>query len=333
MDHARFVQTLRKARCMLPPLTGYTDYPYRVVLSRFSPAFLTTEMVHASAVVRRNARTMQMLRQVEGSHANGVQLLGRKSQDMVEAAKFLDGQGFDYIDINMGCTVPKVIRRGEGVALMKDEEFAASLLASLVQAVDIPVTVKLRLGPSLSSQNYLSLARRLQETGVAAVTIHGRTGEHKSSPSVDREGIALAVGSLSVPVIANGGISSGIVGSLVLRETGCAGVMPGRFLIGNPWLVADLQAAVAGKEFVAPVFEERVEVCRLHFDLLVESYGARTAAVRMRSLFSHYFPAVRGRAAFNRDVRLMGYGDFRRLLETIEDVSWDSQPGAGLSGY
>jgi tRNA-dihydrouridine synthase B len=333
MDRAKFVETLQKERYMLPPLTGYTDYPYRVVLSRFQPAFLTTEMVHCSAVVRRNARTMAMLRQVEGPHANGVQLLGRKRDDMVSAARFLEDQGFDFIDVNMGCTTPKVARRGEGVALMKHEEEAVGLLSALVSAVEIPVTVKFRLGATPGQKNFLSLALRLQDVGVTAVTIHGRTGEHKSSASVDRACIAKAVCGLLIPVIANGGISSGPIASRVLRETGCAAVMPGRFLIGNPWLVAELQAAVAGRQYGLVGFEERVEVCRRHFDLLVESYGEWTAAVRMRSLVSHYFPTIRDRAAFNRDVRLLGYAGFRRLLETIEDVPWDSQPGDGSSSY
>jgi tRNA-dihydrouridine synthase B len=327
MDQARFVQTLRQARYMLPPLTGYTDYPYRVILSGFRPAFMTTEMVHVSAIVRRNARTMQMLRMVEGPQANGVQILGRKKDDMVAAARFLEDQGFDFIDVNMGCTTPKVARRGEGVALMKDEDVASDLVASLVQAVGVPVTVKLRLGSSSSRRNYLSLALRLQEVGVTAVTIHGRTGEHKSSPCVDRSCIAQAVRVLSIPVVANGGVSCGAVARAMLRETGCAGVMPGRFLIGNPWLVAELQAAVDEKEFVVPGFAERVAVCRRHFELLHEMYGERTAGVRMRTLFSHYFPKIEGRAAFNRDVRLLGYNGFRRLLETIEDAPWDVQSG------
>ena len=327
MEQARFVQSLRQARYMLPPLTGYTDYPYRVVLSGFHPAFLTTEMVHVSAIVRRNARTMQMLRRVEGSHANGVQLLGRKKDDMLAAARMVEDLGFDFIDVNMGCTTPKVARRGEGVALMKDEDAATDLVSSLVEAVGVPVTVKLRLGPSAGRRNFLSLALHLQEAGVTAVTIHGRTGEHKSSPSVDWSCIAQAVCALSIPVVANGGVSSGDVAGMVLRETGCAGVMPGRFLIGNPWLVAELQAVVSGRGYVSPGFGERVAVCRRHFDLLREMYGERTAAVRMRTLFSHYFPRIEGRAAFNRDVRLLGYTGFRRLLETIEDAPWDAQSG------
>lgn len=324
MNQARFVHALQKTRCVLPPLTGYTDYPYRVVLASFQPGFLTTEMVHSSAVVRRNARTMLMLKRVEGPQVNGVQLLGRDPEEMTMAAQFLVSEGFDFIDVNMGCTSPKVTRRGEGVALMRDEEHAARLVSTLVHAVDIPVTVKLRLGPSPSLMNYLSLSQRLQKAGVAAITIHGRTGDHKSSPTVSQTCVQEAVEALDVPVVANGGISSGEIASAVLRQTGCAAVMPGRYLIGNPWLVGEIHSAIHGSPYQPPSFEERKEVCRRHFELLTGCYGRYGAAIRMRGIFTHYFPFIRNRAAFNRDAHLMGYAEFERLLQTLDDSPWVS---------
>jgi len=325
MTDARFLQTLQKTRCILPPLTGYTDYPYRVILSSFHPGFITTEMVHTSPVVRRNRRTMQMLRRTDGGHLNGAQLLGRDPPEMVAAAKLLVNEGFDFIDVNMGCTSPKVTRRGEGVALMLDEQHAANLVSALVQTIDVPVTVKIRLGPTPTLQNYLSLALRLQEAGATAITIHGRTGDHKTSPSVNHSCIAQAVSALSIPVIANGGVSSGKVARAVVKKTGCAGIMPGRFLIGNPWLVQEIQAALEGNLYHPPGFEERRDVCRQHFGHLTEMYGPWGAAIRLRSIFSHYFPKIKNRAAFNKDVHLMDYSQFLHLLDAIEDSPWESQ--------
>jgi nifR3 family TIM-barrel protein len=324
MNHATFIQKLQQTRMLLPPLTGYTDYPYRVILASFQPGFLMAEMVHSSAVVRRNKRTMLMLRLVEGPHANGVQLLGRNPEEMASAAKMLVDYGFDFIDVNMGCTSKKVVRRGEGVALMRDEDRAARLVSSIVRAVDVPVTVKMRRGPSPSLLTYLAVSKRLQQEDVAAVTIHGRTGDHKFSPPVDLACVREAVAALHIPVVANGGISSGAIASQVLSETGCAGVMPGRYLIGNPWLVRELSCAVQDCSFVPPSFEERKAVCQRHFELLTDCYGPRGAAVRMRGIFSHYFPSIQGRAAFNRDVHLMGYTSFHRLVTSLEDVPWGS---------
>ena len=324
MNQATFVQTLQQTHLLLPPLTGYTDYPYRVILASFQPRFITTEMVHSSAVVRRNKRTMQMLQQVDGSHANGVQLLGRNPEEMVAAAQFLVSEGFDFLDVNMGCTSPKVTRRGEGVALMRDEEHAARLISTLVNAVDVPVTVKVRLGPTPSLRNYLSLALRLQDAGVTAVTIHGRTGDHKFSPLIDQSCITEAVAALHVPVIANGGISSGGIANAVLRQTMCAAVMPGRYLIGNPWLVDEIQSEIQGTPYQPPTFEERKDVCHRHFELLTSYYGRHGAAIRMRGIFSHYFPFIQNRAAFNRDVHLMGYAEFQHLLQTLDDSPWIS---------
>ncbi len=325
MTNARFLQTLQKTRCILPPLTGYTDYPYRVILSSFHPGFITTEMVHTSAVVRHNKRTMQMLRRTDGGHLNGAQLLGRDPQEMIAAAKILVNEGFEFIDINMGCTAPKVTRRGEGVALMLNEQHAANLVSALVQAVDVPVTTKIRLGPTPALQNYLPLCLRLQEAGATAITIHGRTGDHKTSPSVNHPCIAQAVSALSIPVIANGGVSSGEIARAVINKTGCAGIMPGRFLIGNPWLIPEIQATIDHTAYHPPSFEERRTICRQHFDYLTDMYTPWGAAIRMRSIFSHYFPQIKNRAAFNKDVHLMDYTQFLHLLDAIEDSPWESQ--------
>ncbi len=329
MNQATFVQTLQQTHVLLPPLTGYTDYPYRVVLASFHPGFLTTEMVHSSAVVRRNARTMLMLKRVEGPQANGVQVLGRNPEEMVAAAKFIVSEGFDFLDVNMGCTSRKVTRRGEGVALMRDEEHAARLISALVNAVDVPVTAKIRLGPTPSKQNYLSLCRRLQDAGVTAITIHGRTGDHKFAPLTNQSYITEAVADLQVPVIANGGISSGGIACTILHQTRCAAVMPGRYLIGNPWLVGEIHSAIQETPYQPPSFEERKEVCRRHFELLTSCYGCHGAAIRMRGIFSHYFPFIRNRAAFNRDVHLMEYAEFQRLLQTLDDSPWISTRETG----
>ncbi len=146
MKTSHFVSRLKETKLLLPPLTGYTDYPYRVILADFHPPFLITEMINARALLKNNKRTLQMLQKTPGTHMHGVQLLGSDPSTLAQAAVLLEEKGFEYIDINMGCTVKKITSRGEGVALMNKEQQAYAVVHAVSNAVDLPVTVKLRLG-------------------------------------------------------------------------------------------------------------------------------------------------------------------------------------------
>jgi tRNA-dihydrouridine synthase B len=289
MKSSLFVKILREKKLLLPPLSRYTDYPFRAILKKFLPPFITTEMANARAVVQKNRRTMQILKIAEGNHYNGVQLVGSIPEYMRKAAVIVQDLGFDYIDINMGCTVRKVAGRGEGIALMNHEERARQIVTAIVEAVNVPVTCKMRLGASQYSINVMSFSKKLVDAGIVALTIHGRSGEKKFAVPLDPDIIKQTASMLSVPVIANGGISSGIEAVKILKDTGVAAVMPGRGLLGNPWLIPEILQTVAHQKYTPPSLQVKKEICLEHLTLLIEFYGERDAVLKMRSILPHYF--------------------------------------------
>jgi len=320
MKSSLFVKHLCEKKLMLPPLTGFTDYPYRTILADFAPPSLTTEMINARALLHKNPRTLRMIKRVPGSLFQGVQLLGKDPPIMAQAAKMVEDLEFDYIDINMGCTIKKVISRGEGVALMNDEQQACDVLKAVSDAVDIPVTVKLRTGPSKKEISVLSLSEKLVDAGAVALIVHGRSGEKKFSSHVDLATIGDVVKSVSVPVIANGGIFSGADAKAVLSFTGAAGVMPGRGLIGNPWLVSEICCELAGKRFSFPTLFERKRVCARHADRLCSYYGEQRGVLRMRKILPRYFSSTIYLKELKLDVqRITNKSDVAMILARITE--------------
>ena len=299
--HREFVKRLLEARLMLPPLAGYTDPPYRCVLAAFSPPFICTEMTSPHAIVHRSPKVMRSLELVEGPHVSGVQLVGSDPGAMAEAAAIAESLGYGYVDINMGCTVAEVTRTGAGIALMKSPEKAVAIVRAVAEAVGIPVTCKMRLGASASTANAVQLSRRLAEAGISAITVHGRSGEKKFGLPVDHEGIRAVVDAVELPVVANGGIFASGDALEMVERTGAAAVMPGRALIGNPWLVEEIRAAFAGAPYAPPHLEERKEVCLQHLRHLCGYYGEREGAVAMRRVLHEYFRGCRHVTEMKRD--------------------------------
>jgi tRNA-dihydrouridine synthase B len=278
---------------MLPPLAGYTDYPYRCVLAGFSPPFICTEMLSPRAVIHGSPKFMRSLELIEGPHMSGVQLVGGDPGAMAVTARIVESLGYDYVDINMGCTVGTVTHSGAGVSLMRSPEKAIGVARATAEAVDIPVTCKMRLGASSGSVNAVQLSRRLVEAGVSAITVHGRSGEKKFGLPVDYEGIRAVVEDVDVPVVANGGVFTGRDALAMVERTGAAAVMPGRGLIGNPWLVKEIQSAFVGKPYAPPSLEEKKEVCLRHLRLLCGYYGEQGGVLAMRRVLHEYFPGCR----------------------------------------
>jgi tRNA-dihydrouridine synthase B len=303
MTHSRFIKILKEKKLLLPPLSGYTDYPFRKILSRFHPPFITTEMANARAIVSNNKRTREILRIADGAHQNGVQLVGSDPGYMKKAATIVQNLGFDYIDINMGCTARKVACRGEGVSLMKHEARACEIVCAITTAVSLPITCKLRLGATKQHINVLSLSQKLADAGAVAITIHGRTGEKKFGVPVDLAVIKEVTEQLPVPVIANGGIYTGVDAVHMIQSTGATAVMPGRALIGNPWLIPEISYTFANKFYTPPDLPEKKEICLDHFQLLTDFYGERSAVLKMRSILPHYFSSSLFLKQLKRDVQ------------------------------
>jgi tRNA-dihydrouridine synthase B len=318
MTPSIFIKTLKEKKLLLPPLSGYTDYPYRKILAQFHPPFITTEMANARAVVSNNRRTQEILRIADGAHHNGVQLVGSDPGYMKQAATIVEDLGFDYIDINMGCTVRRVASRGEGVTLMKREARACDIVSGITSSVSVPVTCKLRLGATRQHVNVLSLSKKLIDAGAVALTIHGRTGEKKFGVPVDFTVVKEVAEQLSVPVVANGGIYTGADAVAVLLATGATAIMPGRALIGNPWLIPEIEQTFAHKPFNPPSLAEKKGICLEHLQLLIDFYGERSAVHKMRSIMPYYFSFCLFLKQLKRDVhRAENAHDIHHLLTRI----------------
>jgi len=320
MKSSQFIKILREKQILLPPLSGYTDYPFRVILAGFQPPFLTTEMANARAILQNNWRTLQILKIAKGRHYNGVQLVGSIPEHMQKAAVMLQDHGFDYIDINMGCTARKIACRGEGISLMKQEQRAYDIVKAVSDAVDLPVTCKLRLGASKKTINVLSLSQKLVDAGAVALTVHGRSGEKKFGVPLDLDIIRKTVQAVPVPVVANGGIYTGTDALEMIQKTGAAAVMPGRGLLGNPWLVPEIQAVLSGQGFTPPSLQQRKKICLRHLELLIDFYDERRAILRMRSILPHYFSKCMFLKELKKDVVQANTAkDITLLIQRIQE--------------
>lgn len=331
----KFNQRLLESRLILPPLAGYTDHPYRRVLAGFSPPFICTEMVSPQAIIHLNPKLMRSLELIEGPHLSGVQLVGDDPGAMAEAAEAVESLGYGYVDINMGCTVAEVTRTGAGVSLMDSPEKAIRIVGATVEAVDIPVTCKMRLGASSGSMNAVQLSQSLAEAGVSAITVHGRSGEKKFGLPVDYGGIRAVVEAVSVPVVANGGVFTGGDALALAERTGATAVMPGRGLIGNPWLVTEILSAFRGEPYAPPSLDERKNVCLGHLRLMCGYYGEREGAVAMRRVLHEYFHGCRRLVELKRDaLTITSFSHVKALLERVhvngshmyyKDTTWKAE--------
>lgn len=255
----------------------------------FNPPFIVTEMLSAQAVARRGPKTMRILEKTGGTSIKGVQLVGSDPDVICEAARIVESVGFDYVDINMGCTVGKIVQNGAGISLMKDEDRAVRIASAAVEAVELPVTCKIRIGATKQSQNAVQLSQRLADVGVAAITVHGRSGEKKFGLPVDHQRIKEVVDALTIPVVANGGIFTGRDAEEMLRRTGAAAVMPGRGLIGNPWLITEIMSTFSGSPYYPPTLLEKKDICLLHLRKLCDFYGENSGTLEMRKILPEYF--------------------------------------------
>ena len=308
---SEFSKRLRDEKLILPPLAGYTDYPYRRLLAEFDAPFLCTEMVSCDAIARRNPRTLKMLKKPEGTHLNGAQLFGDDPVKMAEAAVFVEQLGFDYVDINMGCIVWAITRNGAGVSLMREPYKAHTVVKAVVDSVTVPVTCKIRLGETKIENNALELSKQLEEAGASAITVHGRSGEKKFGEKVNHEAIREVAESIDIPVVGNGGVFTGGDALEMMESAGVAAVMPGRVLIGNPWIVPEIKAALKGVTYTEPSLEVRKEVCGRHLDYLVDYVGEKDGVLTMRRVLPKYFMG----AVHASDLRIR-----MDQLSTLEDA-------------
>lgn len=277
----------------LGPMAGVTDWAFRTVCAEQGANVTVTEMVSSRALVYRDKKSAALLKKNPGSVC-GAQIFGNDPAIMAEAAQLaLEISGCDFLDINMGCPMPKIANSGDGCGLMRTPELAGEIVRAVAAAVSVPVTVKCRLGWDKGSINVLDFTRRMEQNGAALVTVHGRTRSMLYTGVADWDMIRKVKERLSIPVIANGDIVDAASALKCRNWTGADGLMIGRASFGDPWIFAQVQAALSGNPVPErPPLRERVETALKQFRLAYEDKGEHIACLEARKHFAWYLRGV-----------------------------------------
>lgn len=287
----------------LAPMAGVSDLAYRVIAKKMGASLTTAEMVSAKGLYYRNEKTKEMLKIAPDEHPMALQLFGSDPDIMAWGAKIMEQAGPDFIDINMGCPMQKVVKNGDGSALMKNIPLAAAVIRAMVKAVQTPVTVKMRLGWSRDILNAVELAQAAEEAGAAAITVHGRTREDFYTGKADWKEIQKVVDAVKIPVIGNGDVTDGKSAKNLMEETGCAAVAIGRAAWGNPWIFREVNTYLETGEIIPPPsWEMRLQMARRHLHGLCLEKGEYAAVREMRAHASRYFHGLPKATALRQEI-------------------------------
>ncbi len=304
----------------LGPMAGVTDFAFRGVCHRLGAALTATEMVSAKALVYRDEKTKELLYIPEDEHPSAAQIFGHEPEVMAEAAGMaLDISGADILDINMGCPVGKIVKAGDGSALMKDPELAARIVESVKKAADRPVTVKFRKGWDNGSANAVEFAKLMEQAGADAVAVHGRTRAQMYAGRADWDMIREVRRAVSIPVIANGDVFTPEDAAHILRYTGCELAMIGRGSFGNPWLFERGQAAIEGRELLElPPLADRIALAEEQIVTLASRIGEHRACMEARHQLPWYLHGVPHSGVYRQElVQVSTLEDIHRICRGI----------------
>jgi tRNA-dihydrouridine synthase B len=307
-----------KSNLFLSPLAGYTNLPFRLTLRELGGLDLaTTDLVNARSLLEKNPKAFKLIETCPADRPLAVQLFGSVPEEMRDAALYLESIGISSVDINMGCPVRKICRVGGGSAMMADHSKTAELVKRMVEAVKIPVTAKMRLGWDNDNITAPDLARALEDVGVAAIFVHGRTREQGFAGAVNLSGIRAVVSAVkTIPVIGNGDITTPQAAEVMFAETGCAGVSIGRGAFYNPWIFRHTREYLAtGQSPPEPRFTDRVKVMSRHLDLMIQVFGEAHGCRMFRKVAPWYAKRFGPAAEFNRRiVQLSSKAEYDEIL-------------------
>lgn len=278
----------------LAPMEEVTDPPFRSICKEFGADVLISEFISSDALSREVEKSIKKMHFDEVERPFGIQIFGHDEESLTAAAKMAESANPDFIDINWGCPVRKVVTKGAGSAILKDIPKMVRLTKAVVDAVKLPVTVKTRLGWEEADKPIVEVAEMLQDVGISALTIHGRTRSQMYSGTADWTliGQVKANPRMTIPIIGNGDVDSGEKAVALKRQYGVDAVMVGRAAIGNPWVFRQIKDYVGGREPQMPDYDERVRVCLRHLQLSMEWKGERTGILEMRKHYANYFKGI-----------------------------------------
>ena len=304
-------------RYILGPMAGVTDLPFRVLCKEQGAGLLCMEMVSAKAILYNNKNTESLLEIHPDEQPVSLQFFGSDPKIMSEMAKRVEERPFDIMDINMGCPVPKVVNNGEGSALLKNPELIREIVTKVSHAIKKPVTAKIRIGFEGYPVDPVEIAKIIEDSGAAAVAVHGRTRQQYYSGEADWDTIRRIKEAVSIPVIGNGDVDSAKKAEALVKTTGCDGIMIGRAVRGNPWIFRELNHYfTTGEVLSKPSWEEIREMILRHARMQIELKGEFTGIREMRKHIAWYTSGMKHSAGLRRDSNLVSsYEELEKLLD------------------
>ncbi|HBG4727297.1 TPA: tRNA dihydrouridine synthase DusB [Clostridioides difficile] len=312
-----------KNKVFLSPMAGVTDLPFRLICKEQGCGLLYTEMINGKALCYDDENTKKMLKIEEEEHPVAVQIFGSEPEFMGRAAEIMNDYSNEILDINMGCPAPKVVKNGDGSALMKNPKLAEEVLRAVVKNSKKPVTLKIRKGWDDNSVNAVEIAKIAEDCGISALAIHGRTREQFYSGKADWDIIAEIKKNLSIPVIGNGDVFTIEDSINMLDKTGCDAIMIGRGAQGNPWIFKRINHYMNTREILPePTLNEKISTAIKHLKLAVEEHGEYVAVREMRKHIAWYLKGLRNSAKLRDEINKIE--DYQEVVSKLEYYMEDS---------